>query len=126
MSRVLNLLSCTTSFMHYIFHAFKFITCNKFLVSGNSEFFIFCSSSLFPIFFSFRYTECNPTSRAYLKYAKWEEKQFQFGLARGIFIFYSLFCFIMSYFLLFHLQFGVMMICLKNLALYLLILQSSQ
>ena len=61
--------------------------------------FIFTSCLYIMIFFfvclfSFhitRYTECNPTSRAYLKYAKWEEKQFQFGLARGTESFFYLF-----------------------------------
>lgn len=46
-----------------------------FLISHNMHFIlnnVFC-----------RYTECNPTSRAYLKYAKWEEKQFSFSEARG-------------------------------------------
>jgi hypothetical protein len=28
---------------------------------------------------------CHPTSRAYLKYARWEEKQFQFPFARGVY-----------------------------------------
>ena len=90
------------SFIYQIIHLFIYLFFNVhfFPDSKNWQFiFIFTSCLYIMIFFfvclfSFhitRYTECNPTSRAYLKYAKWEEKQFQFGLARGTEFFFSLF-----------------------------------
>ena len=58
--------------------------------------------------YGFRYTECNPTSRAYLKYAKWEEKQFQFGLARGMSI--DIIDFLIAYWFLYLLKFCILCI----------------
>ena len=90
------------SFIYQIIHLFIYFSMSIFslvLRIDNLFLFIFTSCLYIMIFFfvclfSFyitRYTECNPTSRAYLKYAKWEEKQFQFGLARGTESFFYLF-----------------------------------